>query len=401
MIAHVAALRQARDDAHTRAASSSDSRQGQREFDSGGSTSADLAVKPRKTAVSPRADNGGRSAAYSAEGESGLAHSRGRLGLARSCRLILAGALAWTLWAAPAAAGAALVFDTSDGHVLYSEDPDAPWYPASLTKMMTAYLAFEAIRDDKVTEHTRIFISPNARKQPPTRLGLAVGKDLPLRDALKALIMRSANDIAVAIAEALGGDEPSFIKMMNQKAANLGMLHTHFINPHGLPEIKQVTTARDMALLAQALLRDFPQYAPLYAETQAQIGTVTVGTHNALLTNFPGGDGIKTGFTCASGYNLAASATRDGRQIVAIVLGEASSAKRTARASALLEHGFRTWEWKALEPTPRVENLPREVVGGGFEPDTTMLERFRVCKAPPPPPKETASADKKPTKKKT
>jgi D-alanyl-D-alanine carboxypeptidase len=156
-----------------------------------------------------------------------------------------------------------------------------------------------------------------------------------------------------------------------------------------------------MALLAQALLRDFPQYTPLYAETQAQIGKITIGTHNALLTNFPGGDGIKTGFTCASGYNLAASATREGRQIVAIVLGESSSAKRNARASALLEHGFRTWEWKALDPTPRVENLPREIVGAGFEPDATMLERFRVCKAPPPPPKETATADQKPKKKKT
>jgi D-alanyl-D-alanine carboxypeptidase len=132
-----------------------------------------------------------------------------------------------------------------------------------------------------------------------------------------------------------------------------------------------------------------------------QIGKITVGTHNALLTNFPGGDGIKTGFTCASGYNLAASATRDGRRLVAIVLGEPSSAKRNARAAALLEHGFRSYEWKALLPTPRVENLPSEIVGAGFEPDATMLERFRVCKAPPPPPKETASADKKPTKKKT
>jgi D-alanyl-D-alanine carboxypeptidase len=295
-------------------------------------------------------------------------------------------------------AGAALVFDTVDGHVLYAEDPDSPWYPASLTKMMTAYLAFEAIRDDKFTEHTKIFISPNARKQPPTRLGLKVGAHLPLGDALKALIMRSANDIAVAVAEALGGDEQSFIKQMNQKAADLGMSSTHFINPHGLPAIKQVTTARDMALLSQALLRDFPERAPLFALTQAQIGKITVGTHNALLVNFEGGDGIKTGFTCASGYNLAASATRDGRRLVAIVLGEPSSAKRNARAMALLEHGFRTREWKGIYPTPRVENFPREVVGVGFEPDATMLERFRVCKAPPPPPK-TEVAKKKRTKK--
>ncbi len=289
------------------------------------------------------------------------------------------------------------MFDTTDGHVLYAEDPDAPWYPASLTKMMTAYLAFEAIRDHKATADTKVFISKNARKQPPTRLGLKVGTDLPLSDALKALIMRSANDIAVAIAETLGGDETSFVKLMNQKAAELGMMHTHFINPNGLPAEQQVTTARDMALLSEALLRDFPEHAPLYAETQATImgKKITLGTHNAILTNFQGGDGIKTGFTCASGYNLAASATRDGRRIVAIVLGEPSSAKRNARAAALLEHGFRTYDWKALHPTPRVENLPSEMVGAGFEPDATMLERFRVCKAPPARPKDTASAAKK------
>ncbi len=299
--------------------------------------------------------------------------------------------LAWAFCAGSALAGAALLFDAQDGHVLYAEDPDSPWYPASLTKMMTAYLAFEAIRDKRVTENTRVFISPNARKQPPTRLGLATGKDLPLGDALTALMMRSANDIAVAISETLGGDEMSFVKQMNQKAAQLGMMHTHFINPHGLPAVQQVTTARDMALLAQALLRDFPERAPLYAETQAQVGKITIGTHNALLTNFPGGDGIKTGFTCASGYNLAASATRDGRKMIAIVLGEPSSAKRNARAAALLEHGFRTREWKEMFPTPRVENLPSELVGWGFEPDATLLERFRVCAAPPPPPKDTAS----------
>jgi len=291
-------------------------------------------------------------------------------------------------------AGAALLFDTVDGHVLYAEDPDSPWYPASLTKMMTAYIAFEMIRDHKVTENTRIFISKNARRQPPTRLGLKVGADLTLGDALNALILRSANDIAVAIAEGLGGDEMSFVKQMNQTAARLGMLGTHFINPHGLPAINQVTTARDMALLSQALLRDFPERAPLFAATQAQIGKITIGTHNAILTNFPGGDGIKTGFTCASGYNLAASATRDGRRLVAIVLGEPTSAKRNARAMALLEHGFRTRAWKALYPTPRVENLPSEVVGAGFEPDKTMTERFRVCAAPPPPPKDTASTAK-------
>jgi D-alanyl-D-alanine carboxypeptidase len=284
------------------------------------------------------------------------------------------------------------VFDFEDGHVLYAEDIDAPWYPASLTKMMTAYLVLTAIRDKRATRETKVFISPAAQKQPPTRLGLKVGKDISLQDALRALIMRSANDVAVAIAETLGGDEASFVKQMNQTAARLGMLHTHFINPHGLPAEQQVTTARDMGLLSQALLRDFPEEAALYALTQATIGKIIIGTHNALLTSFPGGDGIKTGYTCASGYNLAASATRNGRKLIGIILGESSSNARTARAAALLENGFRTREWKTAFPIARVDNYPSEVVGAGFEPNAIMLERFRDCKAPPPPPQETASA---------
>jgi D-alanyl-D-alanine carboxypeptidase len=334
--------------------------------------------------------------------ENQVSATKERFVLARGCRIIAAGALAWALalglGAPPAVAGAALVFDTTDGHVLYAEDPDTPWYPASLTKMMTAYLAFEAIKEGKASDDTDVVVSEHARKQPPSRLGLKVGTHLTLGDALKALIMRSANDIAVAIAETLGGgDEMAFIKQMNQKAAELGMLHTHFINPNGLPAEQQVTTARDMALLSNALLRDFPDRAPLYAEKQTTIlnKKITIGTHNRILTKVEGGDGIKTGFTCASGYNLAASATRDGRRIVAIVLGERTSAKRNARAAALLEHGFRTYEWKALQPTPTVESLPSKVVGASFGPDAALLKRYRVCKAPPPPPKDTASTAKK------
>jgi D-alanyl-D-alanine carboxypeptidase len=311
--------------------------------------------------------------------------------LAKGGRIALTtAAAAWAFCIQPVAAGTALVFDYESGHVLYAEDPDGPWYPASLTKMMTAYLVFTAIRDKRATKQTKIFISPTANKQPPTRLGLKVGKDVTLDDALRALIMRSANDIAVAIAEPLGGDEASFVKEMNQTAARLGMSHTHFINPHGLPAEQQVTTARDMGLLAQALLRDFPEEAPLYAQTQATIQKIIIGTHNALLTGFPGGDGIKTGYTCASGYNLVASATRNGRRLIAVILGESSGNARTARAAALLESGFRTRDWKSAFPIARVENYPSDVVGAGFDPDPVMIERFRACKAPPP--EVTASA---------
>lgn len=314
--------------------------------------------------------------------------------MAKDARTILAALLCWAALASPAAAGAALVFEAESGRVLYSEDPDIPWYPASLTKMMTAYLVFEAIKEHKATPETRVYVSENARKMPPTRMGFNVGTYITLEEALHALILRSANDIAVAIAETLGGDETSFVKQMNQKAAELGMLSTHFINPHGLPAVNQITTARDMALLSQAILRDYPEHASLFSDTQAQVGKSTVGTHNAIIVSYPGGDGIKTGFTCASGYNLAASATRDGHQIIAIVLGSRTKHKRTARAMALLDHGFRTREWKQLFPGPRIQNLPREIVGVGFEPDARMLKRYQVCIAPPP------VAEKKPTKPK-
>lgn len=310
----------------------------------------------------------------------------------RGADIALTALVAWACCVHEAAAGSAVVFDLDEGHVLYAEDLDAPWYPASLTKMMTTYVALTAIRDKRATKDTKIFMSPTAFRQPPTRLGLKVGKDITLGEALTALMMRSANDLAVAIAETLGGDEVSFVKEMNQTAARLGMMHTHFLNPHGLPSEQQVTTARDMGLLAQSLLRDFPEEVPLYAMTQATVGKVSIGTHNSLLTAFPGADGIKTGYTCASGYNLAASATRNGRKLIAIVLGEGSNAARTARAAALLESGFRTYDWKNSFPIARLENYPSELVGAGFEPDAGMLERFRACAAPPPPPQETASA---------
>jgi D-alanyl-D-alanine carboxypeptidase len=318
--------------------------------------------------------------------------------LRKDAKIVLASALACALACVsspgPAAAAGAIVIDTTDGHVLYAEEVDTPWYPASLTKMMTAYVAFQAIRDHRITLDTKIFISPHAHAQPPTRLGLKAGKDLPLGDALRALIMRSANDLAIAIAETIGGDEASFVKTMNQTAAQLGMLHTHFINPNGLPAKQQMTTPRDMALLAQALVHDFPEYAAMFSDTHAIIAKVEISTHNALLGSFQGADGMKTGYTCASGYNLVASATRDGHRLVAVTLGDESSGARNARAAALLEHGFKTLEWKALVPTARVENFPSGVVGAAFEPDGTMLEHWKGCQDLPPPPEAAASAGK-------
>ena len=314
-------------------------------------------------------------------------------------RVLLVCALAWTLCPRAAFAGPTLVFNMENGHVLFADDPDRPWYPASLTKMMTAYLAFEAIRDGRAKPGTRVIMSRAARRQPPTKLGLAVGKHLTLEEALRAIMIKSANDVSVAIAETIGGHEEAFIKQMNQKAAELGMLSTHFVNPHGLPAIKQVTTARDMALLAQALLRDFPERAPLYAAIQAKVGKRVLNIVIITTDSYQSGDGIKTGYTCTSGYNLVASATRNGTKIIAVILGEKSGAKRTVRATALLEHGFRYLDWKALFPSPRIDNLPSNLVNPTLEPSEEMLTRYRKCIAPPPPPK-TAAVSKKTSKKK-
>lgn len=278
-----------------------------------------------------------------------------------------------------ASAGTALVFDSVDGRVLYAEDVDTPWFPASLTKLMTAYIAFKGLRDRTAFDHTRVYISKNARRQPPTKLGLRVGNYLLLPDALRAIIIKSANDVSVAIAETLGGDEPSFIKMMNETAKKLGMTRTHFVNPHGLPSEHQVTTARDMAILAQAIIDEFPDQMPLFSQEEAKIGKRLIRTHNAIIVSYPGGDGMKTGFTCWSGYNLVASATRDGRRIVAVVMGASSSGARTAWVSKLLDYGFEIREWKSILVTPQVGSIPEQVEAVGFGPQAAKAERMRVC----------------------
>lgn len=246
------------------------------------------------------------------------------------------------------AGGPALVFDPSDGQVLYAEDLDDQWHPASLTKIMTAYLTFEALKTGKLTLDQRIPYSERAQAQPPMKLGLHVGATLTVDQALKAVIIKSANDVAVVLAEAIGGTQPGFVSLMNQTAQRLGMTRTTFVNASGLPAPMQVTTARDLAKLAQAVLKDYPEHIGYWSMFNAKIGKILIGTHNGLLRSFEGADGMKTGFTCDSGYNVVASATRDGRQIMAVVLGESSGAKRTVRAATLLEHGFHTYDWKRL-----------------------------------------------------
>lgn len=247
-----------------------------------------------------------------------------------------------------ALAGPALVFDPYKGTILYQEDMDALWHPASLTKLMTAYLTFEALREKKITLKTKITVSKNANAQAPSKIGLPVGASMTVDLAIRALLVKSANDVAVMLAEAIAGSEPAFVRRMNETAKLLGMRRTRFVNPNGLPDDRQISTARDMGYLARALIQQYPEYAYFFKVTHLKMGKRRMRNFNALLRTFEGADGMKTGFVCASGYNLVASATRNGRRLVAVVLGGRTGNARNARAASLLDHGFNRYGWRAM-----------------------------------------------------
>ena len=256
----------------------------------------------------------------------------------------LATALALAVLSAPAAAGPALLFDPATSAVLYSEDVDQVWHPASLTKLMTAYLSFKALKEGRLKLDQELTVQESAFKMPPSKLGLKVGEKISVDLALKAMVVKSANDMAVSMALAMGGSEEGFAEMMNAEAARLGMKKTHYANASGLPNDAQVTSARDLATLTQAIIKDYPDQAYLFAMASVKVGKKDVETHNTLLKTYDGADGMKTGFICDSGYNIVASATRDGRRLVAVVLGEQSSASRNVRAAAMLDFGFQNYQ---------------------------------------------------------
>ena len=247
-----------------------------------------------------------------------------------------------------ASAGPALVFEPYNGTVFYAEDPDAAWFPASLTKLMTAYVAFQALKDGSVKPDTNVICSKKATEQAPSKLWLKEGEAITLDVALKVLIVKSANDVALMIAETVSGSEEAFVARMNEAAQRLNMTRTVFANVNGLPNERQVTTARDLAKLARAIIIEFPEHADLFTTVQVQVGKKVLRTHNGLLVNYPGADGMKTGFICNSGFNVVASATREGRKLVAVILGEPSVASRRERAVDLLDNGFKRYFWKSL-----------------------------------------------------
>ncbi len=257
-----------------------------------------------------------------------------------------------------ASAGPTLLFNPEDGRIFYAERMDDQWHPASLTKIMTAYLTFEALKAGRITLETKLLMSEEARAQPPSKIGLPVGGEMTVGLALRSLIIKSANDVAVMIAESLGGSVEGFAKQMNAKAKKLGMTRTKFVNPNGLPAAEQVTTARDMGRLAAAVLKDFPDYAHFWAMKKMRIGRIRLRSHNRLLRNFDGADGIKTGFICDSGFNIVASATRGEKRLIAVVMGQPTGRERTLRAAALLDHGFQTYSWKSIFTTAKLATTP-------------------------------------------
>lgn len=274
-------------------------------------------------------------------------------------RRTLAGFLiATTVLSGPSAAGPALLFDPANGKILYAEDIDDQWHPASVTKILTAYIAFEAIKTGKLKLDGKLTVSENALAQPPSKVGLPVGAEMSVEMALQALIIKSANDVAVMLAEGIGGTEEAFVKLMNDTARRLGMTRSHFVNPHGLPAPEQVTTARDLARLSAAVISEYKDYAHLWTMSDMRIGRIRLGSHNGLLRSYVGADGLKTGFICDAGYNIVASATRDNQRLVAIVLGEVSSKERNIRAASMLEHGFATYGWKQLFTAPTLASAP-------------------------------------------
>lgn len=249
---------------------------------------------------------------------------------------VVAGAF-FVAGAAYAAKPAGIVIDANTGKVLYNQDSGGLRFPASLTKMMTLYLVFEALNSGRISKSTLITMSAKAAGQAPTKLGVKAGGTFTVEDGILALITRSANDVAWAFAENLGGSVQSFGRMMTGKARALGMRSTIYVNPNGLPDDRQVTTARDQAILGIALRQHFPQYYAYFSVRSFRFGRQVIGNHNKLLGRVRGVDGIKTGYTRAAGFNLATSAQVDGHSIVVVVLGERSSRGRDARVTELVK----------------------------------------------------------------
>jgi D-alanyl-D-alanine carboxypeptidase len=263
-------------------------------------------------------------------------------------RLLPRHSLNWILLAAAFAvvapraahAEALLMVEVDTGKVLQADNATMPWYPASVTKIMTAYVTLKAVKEGRLSLDTLFTVSPVAASQSPSKMGFPAGTQLTVDNALKMMMVKSANDMAVVLAEGVGGSIDGFSAMMNQTAQKLGMTQTSYVNPNGLPADGQITSARDLAILARAVIRDLPEYEYFMHIPSIRHGRRVTQNFNKLIGRYPGADGFKTGFICASGYNLVASATRNGKRLIAVVLGASSGQARAVRAAQMLERGF-------------------------------------------------------------
>ena len=271
---------------------------------------------------------------------------------------LVAGLAVATIAPRAAQAEALLVVEADSGKVLQAENATYPWYPASVTKLMTAYVTLKAVKDGRITLDTLLTVSPVATAQSPSKMGFRSGTQLTVDNALKMMLVKSANDMAVVLAEGVGGSIDGFSAQMNQTAQRLGMTQSSYVNPNGLPADGQITSARDLAILARAIIRDLPEYEYFVHIPSIRYGRRVTQNFNKLIGRYPGADGFKTGFICASGYNLVASATRNGKRLIAVVLGSSSGQMRAVRAAQLLERGFANNSLTWLRPSlGTVENL--------------------------------------------
>lgn len=235
---------------------------------------------------------------------------------------------------------AAIVIDADSGRVVHEVEATHRWYPASLTKVMTIYMTFSALQAGKLDLQDTLTVSPHAARQPNSKLGLLNGQTITVEQAIMAVTTRSANDAAVVLAEKLGGNESAFASMMTRQAKTMGMINSSFQNASGLPDEGQISSARDLALLSASLIKDFPQYYRYFSATEFNYKGRVLPNTNRILKTYPDADGLKTGFTCGSGYNLIASAKRDGRRLIGVLLGAHSSAERFQQMANLLDLGF-------------------------------------------------------------
>jgi D-alanyl-D-alanine carboxypeptidase len=250
-----------------------------------------------------------------------------------------------------AQAEARLLVDADSGKVLQADNATSPWYPASVTKLTTLYVTLKALKTGRITGDTLFTLSANAFAQAPSKMGFPIGTQVTVDNAIKMMMVHSANDMAVLLAEGVSGSIEKFADEMNDTAQQLGMTQTSYVNPNGLPAEGQITSARDLAILARALIHDFPEYDFYWHIPAIRFGRRVMHNYNPLIEHFPGADGMKTGFICASGFNLVATATRNDHHLIAVVLGASSGSARTLTAAQMLENGFASNPLSWLTPS--------------------------------------------------